>query len=329
MQHDVDGYRWLQPSWRAETEAWIRRQLGRQRLRCDGPIEQPHVRPWSTVLVVPAAGMRLYFKATAPGMANDAAISAALSRLAPDLVLSPLAVSLRRAWMLLPDGGRRVREAAPGASALGIWDRLLPRYAEVQIALATARGGLAGVGALDRRLVSLPPAFGELIERAAAPADRGALHDLMPRFADRCAELATTGIPETLQHDDLHDGNVLVQSGARRIIDWGDASIAHPFATMGVTLPIIASSAGMRLRDAPIRRLRDAYLEPWSAYGTGVQLRRALRLALRVWPVARALTWQAALRHAPEGDPRWTSAIVADALRRYLESERRRDRRRS
>jgi aminoglycoside phosphotransferase (APT) family kinase protein len=50
------------------------------------------------------------------------------------------------------------------------------------------------------------------------------------------AELATYGVTETLQHDDLHDGQVFVRDDRQLILDWGDAVISHPFFTLSVTL---------------------------------------------------------------------------------------------
>jgi hypothetical protein len=46
-------------------------------------------------------------------------------------------------------------------------------------------------------------------------------------------------------------------------------------------------------------RLRDAYLEPWAAYGSRAELRAALDLALRLGPLTRALGWQRVLGCMP------------------------------
>ena len=51
-----------------------------------------------------------------------------------------------------------------------------------------------------------------------------------------CDELAASGLPETIQHDDFHDGQVFVSDGRYLLLDWGDACVSHPFFTMAVTL---------------------------------------------------------------------------------------------
>ena len=41
----------------------------------------------------------------------------------------------------------------------------------------------------------------------------GQLCELVPEFAAKCDRLASFGIPETLQHDDFHDGNIFIRDG--------------------------------------------------------------------------------------------------------------------
>ena len=52
---------WTQPGWFEQASAWIHAELERQGIRVSGPIEQPHVRPWSTVLRVPTIAGDFYF----------------------------------------------------------------------------------------------------------------------------------------------------------------------------------------------------------------------------------------------------------------------------
>ena len=53
-------------------------------------------------------------------------------------------------------------------------------------------------------------------------------------------ELATHGVAETVQHDDLHLANVYERGGRFRLLDWGDTSIAHPFASLVVPFRFLA-----------------------------------------------------------------------------------------
>ncbi len=104
-------------------------------------------------------------------------------------------------------------------------------------------------------------------------------------------------IPLSLQHDDLHDGNVFVRNGYR-FFDWGDAYLGHPFALLLVALRVAADRFTLPHGDPALLRLRDAYLEPWSGFAPHAQLVREVELAIRVAKVARALSWQRALLDA-------------------------------
>ena len=94
-----------------------------------------------------------------------------------------------------------------------------------------------------------------------------ALRALSPRYAEACAELEAAAIGSSIQHDDLHDGNVLAGDGGYRVIDWGDSGVAHPFATLLVTLRSVGNA--FELGDwtpfgpavPELERLRDAYQE--------------------------------------------------------------------
>jgi aminoglycoside phosphotransferase (APT) family kinase protein len=95
----------------------------------------------------------------------------------------------------------------------------------------------------------------------------GRLRRFESRFERLCADLAGAGIPDTIQHDDLHMNNVYVRDQVVRVLDWGDSCISHPFASLVVTFRFLEERNGLDRKDRWFVRLRDAYLEPW---GTGL-----------------------------------------------------------
>jgi phosphotransferase family enzyme len=282
------GSPWDDPAWRADATAWIDKTLAGHGRTRTGPVE-PRVRPWSLVAEIATdAPEPVWFKHNAPGAAYEIPLSAALGRWAPDRVLVPLAVDVERVWMLLPDGGPTLRESDGDADT---WERVLGLYAELQIGLTDRVPELVAMGAPDLRPAELPAALDGLL---AEPRVAGALGDdlarllaFRPTFARWCEELAATGIPASLDHSDLHYNNVLPRGGRPAVYDWGDSAVAHPFTSL-----LVASRfAAKQFPGIDTDRLRDAYLEPWSGYGTGAELRAAVPLAMRVGPVGRALTW--------------------------------------
>lgn len=77
-------------------------------------------------------------------------------------------------------------------------------------------------------------------------------------------------------------GRGLTENGRYRFFDWGDASVTHPFPSLLVPLRVAADVLGVTNGDPVLRRLRDACLEPWGAYGSPAELRKQVALALRI-----------------------------------------------
>ncbi len=93
-----------------------------------------------------------------------------------------------------------------------------------------------------------------------------------------CEELAGYGLPETIQHDDFHDGQVFVRDGRYLLLDWGDACVSHPFFTLAVTL---VGDLSWGLDDiqgsVDVEPFRDAYLDPFTQIAEGADLARRVR----------------------------------------------------
>jgi hypothetical protein len=301
---------WEQPAWFEQASAWIHEQLARHGLSASGPIEQPHVRPWSTVLHVPTTAGMLYFKATAPMLAHEPALTQALARWRPDCMPTVLAADLERGWMLLRDSGESLRSRIQAEQDIARWHTVLPLYADVQIGLASRLPDLLALGALDRRLATLADQYKRLLDDTDAmlidqPEGLTAeeykhLCALAPHFAELCERLAGYRVPETLHHDDFHDGNIFVRDGRYTFADWGESCAAHPFCTLVVTLRGIAYRQGWA-EDAPeLAQLRDGYLAPWASFESHENLLAAFALAQRVGKVCRALTWYRVVSHLAE-----------------------------
>jgi hypothetical protein len=241
---------------------------------------------WSTVLRVPTDGGDVWFKAAVPSLGHDVGVTSTLARLRPDLVLGPLAIDPDRRWMLLPDGDERLREVLARERHPRRWLELASLYAQLQIAATPVVEELLGVGTPDYRLARLP----ELSEHLGAAL--GLRGPSQARVAELCDELAALGIGETIQHDDLHDGNVFVRNGGGyAIFDWGDSCIAHPFMSLVVCLRGIAYTFELPERDPDLERIRDAYLEEWGERASRCELIRGVEVAECFGRLSRALAW--------------------------------------
>ena len=328
---DPAQLRWTQPEWRAEAMEWIEEQLGARGIVRTGAIEQPHVRPWSTVMRVPTEAGDLYFKAAAASQAHEVPLGVILWRLRPSDVVEVLAADIPRAWMLMRDGGRRLRDLIVAKADLGQWETVIDQYAHLQLGLASHAGEFIARGVPDRRLAALPSLYDDLLSdetatRVGQPEgltaeEHARLRHLSERVRDMARELGSHAVPETLQHDDLHDGNVLVSERGHVIFDWGDSCISHPFYSLVVTMRSIAHRFELA-PDAPeLMVLRTRYLEPWAAYERMGDLLRAFAVAQRLGIICRALTWHAVIAAMDADVAEGYADVRPDNLRRFLSAE--------
>ena len=283
---------WAQPGWRARAEAWIGAQVEPL-----GDVEEVKLRPWSAVLRAPTSGGDVYFKANLPALANEPELTRLLHRIDPGHVLPVLAGEPDEGWMLQADGGPTMRSRLDGVDDLGRWERMLARYAELQVRASGHVEELLAAGAPDRRLAELPGLF-ECLAGAVAAED-AELRALTPRLAALCTELDTFGVPASIDHSDLHSGNVLAPGDGYVFFDWHEGAVTHPFFSMVVATRWLGHHHAVTAGSAEEARLHDAFLAPWAGFGATGSLRAALDLALRIGPLTRALAWMRVLEGLP------------------------------
>jgi hypothetical protein len=228
----------------------------------------------------------VWFKACAPVQAFEPRLTAALATRWPDQLPRLLGWDEPRAWLLLDDAGVIARDLGNPPE---LWLHALPSYAELQRGESRRAADHLAHGVPDLRTATLPSRYPELLSRDLPVDQEG--RDQLRRFEatfDRwCAELADAGIPDSIQHDDLHHGNLYLDHGKPLILDWGDSSISHPFASLVVTFRFLERFNGLDPADPWFARLRDAYLEPWG----GACHRDVFGLAMRVGRFAHAIAW--------------------------------------
>ncbi len=134
---------------------------------------------------------------------------------------------------------RRVLDA--GDAGPDAWERAVAQYARMQRALVPHADRMTALGVPDARTARLPGLFDALVAGNAAldPAARRGLVAGRPRLLDWCAELDAYGVPDSLDHCDLHDGQVLAPPPA-----------ASP-SSIGATPPSATPSAACSSPPAP------------------------------------------------------------------------------
>jgi hypothetical protein len=278
---------WDDEAWRSAALGWVTDELTARGLRPTGEW-RVRLRPWSVLVRLPVEGRgAVWFKANPPDSAFEGPLTAALARWVPEHVLEPLAAHAGRGWSLLPDGGPLFRDVLDeGAAGPDAWEELVRQYAALQHALAPRAREITRLGVPHLPVTALPGFLDRLDDTPLRPQERDRLRDVRPRVREWCARLAAVGVPDSLDHADLHDGQSFRPApGGFTFFDWGDAVVSHPFC--GLAVP--ARRARERYGPHVLPRLRDAYLEPWTGAGlTGAELRCAVRLAWRLSALSRA-----------------------------------------
>lgn len=323
---------WGSARWRATATGWLDAQLASAGIRRTGPVEQPHLRPWATVLTTPTTAGPVWLKATGPATAFEAGLSELLSRVVPEHVLAPIAVDLSRGWLLLPDGGPPLADRLAGTDLADALAAVLRRYAQLQRAFAASAGAALALGVADMRAQVMPARFDEAVETvgrlvvsrgdAIGRHALGEVATLRATYRSWCARLAAAPGAASLDHNDLHPWNMLVprldRPGQVRFYDWGDAVVAHPFACMLVPLSWAQHRLGTGLDAPELHRIRDAYLDVFSDLAPHAELVETLQLACRVAKVARSLTWARAIAQSDPGELSDHHAIAPLACLRSL-----------
>jgi len=288
-------------------EDWIRAHV-----EPTGPIETTHERRWATAMRIPLAGGIAWFKECRSVQAFEPRLSAELFARWPDRVGEVLAHDEERGWLLLADAGEPLAGLGNPPEPLLA---LLPGYAELQRGEATHSDDHLAHGVPDLRIATVPESYEGLLQRdlPLEPEETARLTAFAPRLAELCEELAAHEVPATVQHDDLHLANVYERHDRFRLLDWGDASISHPFASLVVPYRFLDEINRLKPTDPWYARLRDAYLEPW---GTG--LAETFALAVRVGAFTYPIAWLRQRDHLTQAqrvdfDP-WFAVVLRRAL---------------
>jgi hypothetical protein len=321
---------WQHPDWMKQAHEWIQAEAASRSIRITGEIQQPHLYPWSTVLIVPTSEGRLFFKATAPETIYEAALTQKLAEWRPDCMPELVAVDPVRGWMLMRDGGEQLRQSVRPAQDIQPWAPVITRYAELQIELTKHVSEILGLGIPDHRPAVLPSLYSRLLadeesmmvgqEKGLTSAEFQQLKELDSHFQQICATLAVIGIPASLNHGDFHDGNVLLRNGRITFFDWGDASVTNPFVSLRTFF--VSIEIALKLDDysftPEMAALLDRYLQPWQEFAPMEELLEAYRLSKPAASIAKALAWHQTISRL-DGSLREKYAwIVPEVLREFM-----------
>jgi hypothetical protein len=286
---------WDEPDWFERVEAWVDAELERLGLQPRGALELVRTRPWAAVARVSTMSGNIWFKEAAPPLAFEPGLTVSIARRCPNF--TPVVLAAEGTSMITDDAGPQLRSFRKSGEPAPSWDEILPRYAELQIELADDVNELLKLGTPDRRPALVSSTYLELAERVsgAEVAQLERLRTLAPEL-ELLVEALAGPLPLTIIHEELHEGNVFVRGGRARVLDWGEASVSHPFAGLVNTLRDIAYRRRLKPNGREILRLRSVYLEPWTPFASSAELLEQFDRGYLLGTLCRAMSWEHILK---------------------------------
>lgn len=249
--------------------------------------------PWSVVSRIETNQGWIYLKQMAPLFAHEPLVLGFLHKhVSARAVPACIAHEPTLLAFIMPDCGMPLRPILKEQFDVNQIQRALQLCAKLQQDCIPYIDNLLAVGLPDWRLARLPELLAELLTdqglmqaEGITNAERDEYLRLLPIVEKLSVEISCIGVPETLEHGDFHDNNVLVMNRRLTINDWGDASLSHPFFSLASCLESSVRNHALMPGDRIYTQLVDAHLACWQEYGDDSALRRCLDLALQLRPI--------------------------------------------
>ena len=301
---------WEAIGWHDSACEWIRAQLAAHRISAHASVSQERAWGISCTMIARTDTGDFYFKATPPFMAHEGRVMQVIAERCPQLLPAPLAVDAARGWLLMPDYGNDMLHECPDIAR---WEEALRLFAQTQVEQAAHTRDWLAAGCPDRGLGRMVELIDPLIascSRMLTGGANGLSQDEVQAFRSlsmplkmMCARLAQFGVPHTLVHGDI-GGNILIKDDGYTFFDWTDVCISYPFFDMATMSGAYFDVLVLSKSEDTDTRLRDAYLEPWTAYEPMERLLEAFEASKPLGALHQAMSYMWILTNiAPDARP--------------------------
>lgn len=273
------------PGWMRDLFAWTNEQLMPLGIRLTGTFRQLNASPTFALIRLDVGEGAAWFKATGEPNSRELPITAGLARLFPRHIPAIFGIHQEwNGWLAADVTGVSLDEAA----GFREWERVASDLAEFQIESIEQIDELLQAQLRDLRgpvlIERIDPFIGRMSEFMAvqakqdpAPLAPSELAILAQALKESCGLLENLGLPDTVGHTDCNPGNIIVSNERCVFLDWAEGCVMNPLLTFEY-LRVYMTRSGVEQR-AAAERLASAYLQPWNAFHSPEDLRRALALA--------------------------------------------------
>lgn len=160
---------------------------------------------------------------------------------------------------------------------------------------------LLALGIPDWRLEQFPSLYYQLIKQEELLMSDGLSEEELIQLNNShricinlCEALSQFRLPETINHCDFHENNMLLnkKTGEISIIDWGETVISHPFFSLNGCLWNMTYFYQIKQTDKIYRDLQLQCIAPWLDLYDGNHLLKALNSANQLNGIFAALSYQ-------------------------------------
>lgn len=282
--HSANRGPFSRTGWISEVMAWIQ-QSTHYKLPFTGEIEQ-HNAGGSFALVRLALqnGAAYWLKAVGAPNLHEFSITTTLAGLCPEYL--PAVVATHRKWSawVMEEAGT----AAGQSSNADFLESAVIAMAELQKKTADHTVALLNAGVADQCMEVLAANIDDLIgylddamqlQTSIKVASLGTkrLREIGEVLKDACAAMEALCIPNTIIHNDINPGNILIRNTGCVFIDWCEACVGNPFLTLQSLLLLAPENCGDY--ELITRRLKQLYGARWISWLPACNIERAFALA--------------------------------------------------
>lgn len=254
--------------------------------------------PYSSVIRFLTSVGHVYLKQTPPTLFLEVEIMKLLFNQFHANVPEIIAENKMFNCFLMRDCGNSLRESLKINFQPELLCKGVKRYTDIQRKVEGQTNTFIEFGVPDWRLEKLPDLYLKLIAEEELLIQDGMtinelknlqeLHSVLVSIAEL---LSSYKIPETLDHCDFHDNNMLVANNMQdvTIIDWGETVVSHPFFALISFISTVAYRYKLQETSDTFIGLEDACFKNWLEIVPRNVLLEAMRLTKKIWPIYSAL----------------------------------------
>lgn len=303
--------------------AWAKDTLSTHKIKMCGEFEPVRLMPWSKVYRVKTPCGFVFLKVVTPPFDVELKLLPYLSGHFAEAVPHVIASSPEHFSLLMQDAGTPLRPVMQKNYQLDLAILALQIYVHIQQDLSSRVDDLLKLGVPDWRLNTLPSHYLSLLDKkdflkhdGLTVNELSKLQSLVEQVQTQCEQLASFPIPETIEHGDIHDNNILISEQKQLIIhDWGDTVITHPFFSL---CSFIHSAKNQHKIEHLESILTQAYSDMWSKYDIKENLQNILALTNQLREVKFVLSFSRIAECPGMHDLGEYKGTVAGALKAFI-----------